>query len=150
MNRFVRTLLCTAFFLSSVSSFSQQINRDSIIDRKIKDARIWASSLKKLDLLDQWKAITSKYFNPQKDSSLPSYYKNDPTLVIDQHIVPHWDLNSTTKKALKELLAVEFIEKIEVVEKEPKGLYINKAFTGYILVTLKNKKVKRKFRKIIQ
>jgi hypothetical protein len=37
---------------------------------------------------------------------------------------------------------------LKVVEKEPEGLYVNKAFTGIILIVITDKKTGKKFKRL--
>ncbi len=69
-----------------------------------------------------------------------------PVLVIDG-IPIEVNISDGQKEFLKSQLTVDKVE-IIVVAKEPEGLYVNKAFTGVVLVTITDKKTSRKFRRL--
>lgn len=68
-----------------------------------------------------------------------------PVLIIDG--IPMEDSISEKQKAFLNTLTVENVD-IKIVEKEPEGLYINKAFTGMVLIIIANKKTSKKFRRL--
>lgn len=69
-----------------------------------------------------------------------------PVLIIDG--IPIEDSFSEKQKAfLNTTLTVENVD-IKVVEKEPDGLYINKGFTGMVLILITDKKTSKKFRRL--
>jgi hypothetical protein len=69
-----------------------------------------------------------------------------PVLIIDG--IPIEDnIDERQKEFLKNQLTVMTVDLI-VVEKEPEGLYVNKAFTGIILMVIMDKKTDKKFNRL--
>jgi hypothetical protein len=69
-----------------------------------------------------------------------------PVLIIDG--IPIEDnIDERQKEFLKNQLTVMTVD-LKVVEKEPEGLYVNKAFTGIILMVIMDKKTDKKFNRL--
>jgi hypothetical protein len=69
-----------------------------------------------------------------------------PVLIIDGIPIEE-NIDDRKKEFLKSQLTVDAVD-IKVVEKEPEGLYINKAFTGIVLIVITDKKTSKKFRRL--
>jgi hypothetical protein len=72
--------------------------------------------------------------------------RNIPLLILDGKPMAV-DLSDTERNFLMTHLTPQNAQ-IDVVVKEPEGLYINKTFAGIILVKFTDKRIGRKFRKI--
>jgi len=70
-----------------------------------------------------------------------------PVLIIDG--IPIEDnIDKGQREFLNTQLTTDNVD-IQIVEKEPDGLYINKAFTGIVLLTITNKKTSKKLKKLM-
>ena len=69
-----------------------------------------------------------------------------PVLIIDG--IPIEDSISEKQEAFfNTKLTAENVD-IKIIEKEPEGLYINKGFTGMVLIIIVDKKTSKKFRRL--
>jgi hypothetical protein len=69
-----------------------------------------------------------------------------PFLIIDG--IPITDsIDNKQREFLINQLTAETVD-IQVMDKEPEGIYINKAFTGIVLLTITDKKASKKFKKL--
>jgi hypothetical protein len=111
----------------------------------------WLTELKAQQIPLQWKMVSDRYFanvdllsNKGDNSKLTA-----PVLIIDGIAINITDkTNAETKTKLRSLLAEEKIASVQVIDKELDGLYINKAFTGIILVRTNDKKNSKTLLKI--
>jgi hypothetical protein len=69
-----------------------------------------------------------------------------PVLIVDGIPIEE-NINDRRREFLESQLTVEKVD-IIVVEKEPEGLYINKAFTGIVLITITDKKTSKQFKRL--
>jgi hypothetical protein len=69
-----------------------------------------------------------------------------PVLIIDGIPIEE-NINDRQREFLKSQMTVDKVD-IKVVEKEPEGLYVNKAFTGIVLIVITDKKISKKFRRL--
>ena len=69
-----------------------------------------------------------------------------PSLIIDGILIDD-NIDKKQRDFFETHLTAETIN-IRVVDKEPEGLYINKEFTGIVLIEIKDKKTSRQFRKL--
>ena len=108
--------------------------------------KTWLKNLKSLDKTNQWKMIRDKYFIATNDRNVT---QDDPLLIIDGIPLPITDsLTEKSRAKLTSLLTEDKIGDIKIIDQEPEGVYINKAFTGLILITLNDKKTSKKVRKL--
>jgi hypothetical protein len=61
--------------------------------------------------------------------------------------VPIDNIDAEKSVFLNSELTVENVG-IQIIEKEPEGLYVNRAFTGIVLIVITDKKTSRQFRKL--
>jgi hypothetical protein len=96
----------------------------------------------------RWEIIKDRFFESEKkELNLDERITEAPLLIIDGIIL---NLKSDTNKLneISRLLTNEKNKELGILDKEPEGLYVNKAFSGIILVTLTDKKTSKKFRKL--
>lgn len=70
-----------------------------------------------------------------------------PVLIVDGIPIKE-NINDRQREFLKSQMTVDKVD-IKVVEKEPEGLYVNKAFKGIVLIEITDKKTSKKFRRLI-
>jgi hypothetical protein len=105
----------------------------------------WLTRLKTSDKESQWNLVKNRLV--EKRQTLDPKDKLDvPVLIVDG--IPIADnIDKRQREFLVTQLTAEMVD-IQVMEKEPEGLYINKAFTGIVLLTITDKKTSRKFKKL--
>jgi hypothetical protein len=97
----------------------------------------------------KWQAVSQRFLTKgitPRDSIRARYC---PLLIIDG--IPYdvaGSLTDANREQLKQLLTVDKIGSIAIVDKEPDGIYVNKPFSGIILVTLNDRKTRNKLRKL--
>ena len=93
--------------------------------------------------------ITDRYFKNRtiKTDETSSLYT--PLLIINGLLISITEsTNEDTKNKLLTLLTEDKIGEIKVIEKQPENLYIEKQFTGFILISVNDKKTSRTLKKI--
>lgn len=110
----------------------------------------WLTELKGQEASLQWKMISDRYFGNVVASSKGGNSKQiAPVLIIDGIAIDIGDkTNAETKTKLRSLLTEDKIASVQVIDKEPDGVYINKAFTGIVLVRTNDKKISKTLSKI--
>lgn len=145
MKRIAITALTLIFFNSILFGQNESISLNMDIDKN----EVWLTKLKSQTIHDQWKNISQRFFefdeivNPEDNFNLVH-----PVLTVDGIPLLTSELSVQSRHSLQNLLTVESIGTILVMDKEPDGLYSNKAFTGIVVVTLNNKKISKKFQKL--
>jgi hypothetical protein len=105
----------------------------------------WLTQVSTVDKDSQLSLIKSRLI-ANRQSLNQSDKLDAPVLIIDG--IPIKDnIDGRQKEFLKTQLTVKTTD-IKVVEKEPEGLYINKAFTGIVLIVITDKKTSKKFRRL--
>jgi hypothetical protein len=110
----------------------------------------WLTELKAQEMPLQWNMIANRYLGDVDASSKGEKSKQfGPLLIIDGIAINiNEKTNAETRKKLRILLAKDKISSVHVMEKEPEGLYINKAFIGIVLVRTNDKKISKTLSKI--
>jgi hypothetical protein len=105
----------------------------------------WLGRLKTSDKESKLNLVKNRLV--QKRQTLDPNEKLDvPMLVIDGVFIED-SLDKREKEFLINELTADMVD-IQVLEKEPEGLYIEKAFTGIVLLTITDKKASKKFKKL--
>jgi hypothetical protein len=99
--------------------------------------------LKQQALASQWTRIQSRYFRAQEATSPSGSVTALPILLVDGLAVertstgmPIWNLVATH-------LTTANLKTIAIIEREPSGVYVNKASTGWIVVTVADNSLRR-------
>ncbi|HEU5290342.1 MAG TPA: hypothetical protein VFU05_06845 [Cyclobacteriaceae bacterium] len=103
----------------------------------------WLEKVKNANKELQFRLVKERLFESRTISSQEGNL-DAPMMIIDG--VPIVNNN-----AQKEFLSTEFtaeIVEIKVLDKDPENLYIEKRFTGIILITIKDKKLSKKFKRL--
>jgi hypothetical protein len=81
-----------------------------------------------------------------RQTSNPINKLDVPMLIIDG--VPIEDnIDERQKEFLNTQLIKDNVD-IQIIEKEPEGVYINKGFTGIVLIVITDKRVSKKFKRL--
>jgi hypothetical protein len=141
MKRLVRLLILLTL---SKSAFSQ-VNVDTSYGLTIEQNKDWLTRVSSADKDLQLRLVKGRLFENRQKLN-PTDKLDVPLLIIDG--IPIEDIISDRQKEfLKNQLTTETVE-IKVVEKELEGLYINKGFTGIVLIVITDKKTSRKFSRL--
>jgi len=108
----------------------------------------WLVALKKQGVADQWAQIRSRYFlAPPQASSPTSPAGSVPVLVVEGIVVEMTDAGAPIRDVLASQLTPAKVKAITVLEREPAGLYVNKAFTGLIIISVADKQLRKALRR---
>ena len=135
--------------LFSQSLFGQQLSAEQLFVTDTANQK-WLTELKAQEMPLQWKMIANRYFgNIDASSKGDNSKQNAPVLIIDGIAIDITDRTSfETKTKWRSLLTEDKIASVQVIDREPDGLYINKAFTGIVLVRTNDKKISKTLSKI--
>lgn len=110
----------------------------------------WLAKVKALpDKSAKWQAVSERLLtqaNTSVDSSQASYC---PVFIIDG--IPYDVANSltdTNRRQLKQLITADKIGSIAIVDKDHGDQYLEKPFSGIILITLNDRKTRNKLKKL--
>jgi hypothetical protein len=143
MKHIVLTFL---FCFNIVSLFGQAISL-KITEEENQE---WLAILKSQEKNEQLSMVKERFFMPQPAKyDLSERVLVVPGLVIDGIAITD-NLSDTKREQLFQLLTEETVKEIAVLVEQPEELYIEKKWTGYIVMVLSNKKVSRKLQKIIK
>jgi|GEM_PF-3784434 len=113
--------------------------------------RCWLAALQGQGVADQWARIRSRYFSsPQQASPPHSEVASIPLLIVEGIIIDETSAGSPVWEVLATQLTPAKVKDITVMEREPEGLYINKVFTGWIIITLADKPLRKVLRQTIK
>lgn len=128
-----------AFTILATSTFGQS-KADSLYGMTTEQNKAWLTELKMADKENQLTLIQNRFFRQH------TFEKSDnddiPVLVVDG--IP---ISEQMDTKLKDFLAYKLTAdkvQIEVLDKEPEQLYVNKRWTGLILLNITDKKTRRK------
>lgn len=108
----------------------------------------WLVALKKQGVADQWAQIRSRYFLSPHQASSPTILAGSvPVLVVDGIVVEVTDAGDPIWDVLARQLTPAKVKAITVLEREPVGLYVNKPFTGVIIVSVADKQLRKVLRR---
>ncbi|MCP2045914.1 hypothetical protein [Pontibacter sp. HSC-36F09] len=108
----------------------------------------WLTALKSRGKVEQLSMVKKRFFLPQPArDDLSEINFAVPILVIDGIAVTD-KLSDSSREQLFHLLTEETVKEIAVLDEQPEELYINRRWTGIIVVVLSDKKVSRKLQKI--
>lgn len=141
MKRLVRLLILLTL---STSAFSQ-VKADTSYGLTSEQNKDWLTRVGNANKALQLKLVKGRLFENRRKLN-PTDKLDVPLLIIDGIPVDD-NISGRQKTFLKNQLTAENVE-IKVVEKEPEGLYINKGFTGIILIVITDKKTSRKFERL--
>ena len=112
--------------------------------------RQWLESLKATaGKAAQWQMIDERFFNKTADMAVQGGDREYCPLLIIDGIPYETDKTMTdeVRKEIRKLINAEKVGSIAIVDKEPEGSYPNRAFSGFILITLKDKKTRKQLKK---
>jgi hypothetical protein len=129
--------------------FAQLPSLEASLSMSWEQNQQWLLTLKTQEKPLQWKMITARYFKNRtiRTDETPSLYT--PLLIINGLLMSITESTSEdTKNKLLTLLTEDKIDEIMIIEKQPEDLYIEKPFTGFILISVNDKKTSRTLKKI--
>ncbi|TLX72842.1 hypothetical protein E9993_17020 [Labilibacter sediminis] len=113
-----------------------------------EENKLWLKKVKEAEKNIQWEFISSRFFTPNEvEVNLEKNLIAAPLLIIDG-IPMNMEVKRDKLKKIANLLSIDKVEEIKIIAEEPEELYINKAFTGIILVVLNDKKISKKYKRI--
>jgi hypothetical protein len=147
MRQIILTVLLSLF---TAMLFGQTTLKDNRLLMTHHQNRSWLKAIMPLDKADQWNIISDRFFSSnQKQAAKNDSMRFYPLLVIDGIPLLITDsLSGGSRTKLASLLTINKISEIRILDREPDGLYVNRAFTGVILVTLNDKKTRKRLRGI--
>jgi hypothetical protein len=111
--------------------------------RQTEQNKAWLTELKMADKEQQLSLIQNRFFRQK------TFEKSDnddiPVLVVDGIPISE-QMDSNLRDFLAYQLSAEKIQ-IEVLDREPEQLYVNKRWTGLILLNITDKKTRKKMYK---
>lgn len=138
---------CILTYLSLPLCAHAGIKADSLF-RTPAQNRHWLATLKQQALASQWAQIQTRYFEAQEASLPIGPVTALPMLVVDGLVVEQ----TSTDKRIWDLVATQLtaarVKTIDVMEHEPSGVYVNKAFTGWIVVTVADRTLRKTLQRI--
>ena len=105
----------------------------------------WLATAKHADIGSTVKLVKERLI--EKRARLHQTERSDVPLLIIDGIPFADDIDERQKAFLITHVTARAVD-IQIITKEPEGLYINKAFTGIVLIVFKDKKLSRKFQKL--
>jgi hypothetical protein len=146
MKVLVQILICLFF---PMLLLAQSPSSEAPLSMSWEENQQWLLTIKTQEKPLQWKMITDRYFKNRtiKTDETSSLYT--PLLIINGLLISITEsTNEDTKNKLLTLLTEDKIGEIKVIEKQPENLYIEKPFTGFILISVNDKKTSRTLKKI--
>lgn len=139
----MRSLIFIIFFLTAYDNIYSQNDVESSygLGMPPEENQTWMSNLKHSEKEQQLASIQKRFFKPTRPIVNK---KNDdvPVLVVDGVPISP-DMNNPLRRFLAFQLNADDTE-IAVLDKEPEGLYVNKRWTGLILLSITNKKTRKR------
>jgi hypothetical protein len=137
-------VLVQLFFLLSLSIYSRGQTDVSYGMTSVNNAE-WLTKLKTSDKESKLNLVKERLVQNRRILD-PNDKLDVPVLIIDGIFIADRIDRRTSEFLINELTA-EMVD-IQVLEKEPEGVYINKAFTGIVLLTITDRKASKKFKKL--
>lgn len=138
------TILTFLFCFTIASLFGQATSLKMTEEKN----QIWLTTLRSQDKSEQLSMVKERFFVPQPAKyDLSERVLVVPVLVIDGIAITD-NLSDSSREQLFQLLTEEAVKEIAVLDEQPEELYIEKRWTGLIVVVLSDKKVSRKLKKI--
>lgn len=136
-------VLCAILICTRLPLCAQSHTVTDSLFRTPAQNRHWLATLKQQELANQWAQIQARYFVAQ-ESSLPTKTVTAlPLLVIEGVLLEP----TSTSKSIWDLVATQLtatkVKTIDVIEREPSGMYVEKAFTGFIIVTVADRTLRK-------
>ena len=117
--------------------FSQDTS-DSLSTTTVEENLMWLTTLKNADKNQQLTLIQNRFFGqPIRNENVEM-----PVLIVDGVPISS---NEKTRDFFRNRLTAEKVD-IKVLDKEPEGLYIEKRFTGLIVITITDKRTSKEFK----
>ena len=105
----------------------------------------WLTHLKKSDKSTQLKKILDRFSDQHIQYLKPD---NTPIVILDGIPISFPEIKKSNKDFLFSHLTTDHIEDLVILDEEPEELYIDKKFTGIILLTFKDKRSRKKWKKL--
>lgn len=105
---------------------------------------VWLTTLKHADKEEQLLSIQNRFFRQQ--TPLRKKENEDVPVLVINGIPVSEEMDDRIQAVLGFKLTADKVE-IEVLPKEPEGLYVNKRWTGLILMTITDKKTRKQMYK---
>jgi hypothetical protein len=119
---------------------------DSLFMTPAQNSR-WLGALKTQQKATQWARVRSRYFeSPQWSSSPLGEAGSLPVLVVDGIVVGQTSAGKPIRDLLATQLTADKVKDILVMERQPDELYIEKAFTGLIVISLADRPLRKALR----
>lgn len=111
--------------------------------------RRWLIALKEQRTADQWGRIRNRYFSSPQGTSSPHGEVNSlPLLLVEGLAVDVTRADDPVREIVATQLTPAKVKAITVIEREPEGVYVNKASTGWIVITLADKSLRKVLRRM--
>lgn len=107
----------------------------------------WLATVKQQALASQWTRIQSRYFRAQEATSPSGSVTVLPILLVDGLIVEHTRIGMPLWNLVATHLSAANLKTIDVIEREPNGVYVNQASTGWIVITVADNSLRRTLRR---
>ncbi|WP_143524982.1 hypothetical protein [Labilibacter marinus] len=138
----------TIFILSTFKSSAQENDRSLYMSHSQNN--LWLNKVKNSNKKTQWNYIYKRFLDSSNlEIDLDSDKIATPVILIAGRVF-ETELGYASRKKISQLITYEKLESILIMDKVPENLHINKPFTGIILISLNDKRVSRKFEKILQ
>ena len=141
----MKNILGLVILLTLSTNGFGQIDDDMSYGMTSDQNKEWLAKLSNADKDLQLRLVKGRLFE-NRQALNPADRLDVPLLIIDG--IPIEDnIDKKQKEFLETQLTAETID-IKVVDKEPEGLYINRGFTGIVLIVIKDKRTSKKFRRL--
>lgn len=137
----MKELILTSILATLTLLVFGQDTSDSLSNVTFKEASEWLTKLKDTDKNQQLTLIQNSFFR----QSIKADNQYIPLITIDGILIDIDD--NKTRDFVLNNLTVDNVD-IKVLDKEPEWLYINKRFTGLIVITITDKQTSKKFRRL--
>lgn len=141
MKRLFQFLILLTLSTSGLS----QTKTDATYGMTSEQNKEWLSKVSNADKDLQIRLVKSRLIENRQ--TLNQTVRLDVPVLIVDGIPIEENINDRQREFLKSQMTVDKVD-IKVVEKEPEGLYVNKAFTGIVLIVITDKKTSKKFRRL--
>lgn len=137
-------LFALLFALAAQTAFAQA-GSDSPYRMTPQQNMVWLAKLKTCDKQSQLTFINTRLIE-NRTSRKPVDSLEVPAVIIDGILLPD-SLSAQQRQFLKTELATESTA-IEIVDRQPAELYINKGFSGIVNITISDKKKSKTFKRL--
>jgi hypothetical protein len=137
----MKELILTPILVTLTLLVFGQDTSDSLSNTTFEENSEWLTKLKDTDKNQQLILIQNRF----SEQSIKEDSEYIPLIIIDGVLI---DINENkTRDFVLNYLTADNAD-VQISDKEPMGLYTNKRFTGIISITITDKRIRKKFKRL--